>query len=431
MLARQPLPLSTPGRNLLRLTLVRGITWTGFLGGVIFGLEVLNFQLNVIAVFSVILVMALVNLLTWWRLSWPRPVTDTEYLLHLLTDVMGLSLLFYLTGGATNPFISYFLVPLTISAATLHWRSTWIIAAYLLIAYPLLMVFHHPIPQLTDLSESSPLNLHLLGMWANFVLSTSLITVFIYKMAQSLRQRDADLAATREKSLRDEQILAIATQAAGTAHELGTPLSTMAVLLKELSNEHQANSELADDLALLRSQVDTCKVTLQSLISNTDRNKLHNPECQPIKNFLKRVLERWEVLRPDVRYCIDWPDESHEEPRILGDITLQQALINLLNNAADASNAPVNILIQWNKIEVQIDIHDLGPGIPMEIAERLGQTFLSTKSKGLGLGLFLTHATINRLGGAVRLYNHKQGGTLTEVRVPLINPLIKTECQES
>lgn len=415
----QPLPLSTPGRNLLRLTLVRGITWTGFLGGIIFGLEVLNFQLNVIAVFSVILAMALVNLLTWWRLSWPGPVVATEYLLHLLADVVGLSLLFYLTGGANNPFISYFLVPLTISAATLPWRSTWIIAAYILIAYPLLMVFHHPVPQLTQLTEDSLLNLHLIGMWANFVLSTSLITIFVYKMAQSLRQRDADLSATRERSLHDEQIMAIATQAAGTAHELGTPLSTMAVMLKELSNDYKADPDLAADLRLLRSQVDTCKVTLQSLVSSADRTKLLNPECQPLKSFFKQVLERWEVLRPDVRYCIDWPAASQKEPQISDDITLQQALINLLNNAADASREPVTILIGWTKQEAQIDIHDLGPGIPMEIADRLGQTFLTTKSKGLGLGLFLTHATINRLGGTVRLYNHNQGGTLTEVRVPL------------
>lgn len=414
-----PLPLSTPGRNLLRLTLVRGITWTGFLGGIIFGLDVLDFKLNIVAVFSVILAMALINLLTWWRLSWPGPVTDKEYLLHLLADVVGLSVLFYFTGGANNPFISYFLVPLTISAATLPWRSTWIIAAYILLAYPCLMVFYEPIPQLTELSEDSPLNLHLLGMWANFMLSTGLITVFIYKMAQSLRQRDADLSETRERSLHDEQIIAVATQAAGTAHELGTPLSTMAVMLKELSNDHQANTELAADLALLRQQVDTCKVTLQSLVSNADRSRLLNPECKPLKSFLKQVLEHWEVLRPDVRYCIDWPNSNLNEPRIADDITLQQALINLLNNAADASREPVTIIIQWNTQEAQIDIHDQGPGIPMEIAERLGQTFVSTKSKGLGLGLFLTHATINRLGGTVHLYNHKHGGTLTEVRVPV------------
>lgn len=414
-----PLPLSTPGRNLLRLTLVRGITWTGFLGGIIFGLEVLDFQLKVLAVFTVILAMALVNLLTWWRLSWPGPVTDKEYLLHLLADVVGLSLLFYFTGGANNPFISYFLVPLTISAATLPWRSTWIIAAYILLAYPFLMVFYEPITQLTELSENSSLNLQVLGRWANFVLSTSLITIFVYKMAQSLRQRDADLSETREHSLRDEQIMAVATQAAGTAHELGTPLSTMAVMLKELSNDYSSDPQLAADLALLRQQVDTCKVTLQSLVSNADRSRLLNPECKPLKSFLMQVLEHWEVLRPDVRYCIDWPSANHDEPRICDDITLQQALINLLNNAADASQEPVTIMIHWNTQEVQIDIHDQGPGIPMEIAERLGQTFLSTKSKGLGLGLFLTHATINRLGGTVHLYNHKHGGTLTEVRVPV------------
>lgn len=426
----QPLPLSTPGRNLLRLTLVRGITWTGFLGGIIFGLKVLDFQLNVFAVFSVIFTMALVNLLTWWRLSWPGPVTDKEYLLHLLADVVGLSVLFYFTGGASNPFISYFLVPLTISAATLPWRSTWIIAAYILLAYPLLMIFHHPVPQLVHMAETRELNLHLLGMWANFVLSTSLIAVFVFKMAQSLRQRDAALSDTRERSLRDEQIMAVATQAAGTAHELGTPLSTMAVMLKELSNDYQNDPQLVADLALLRRQVDTCKITLQSLVSNADRSKLLNPECKPLKSFLQQVLEHWEVLRPDVRYCIDWPSNKQGEPRIVDDITLQQALINLLNNAADASREPVTIIIQWNPQEAQIDIHDQGPGIPLEIAERLGQTFLSTKSKGLGLGLFLTHATINRLGGTVHLYNHKHGGTLTEVRVPVKSGLPKAEYLE-
>lgn len=417
----QPLPLSTPGRNLMRLTLVRGITWTGFLIGIIFGLEVVGFQLSIFAVFSVIITMGLINLLTWWRLSWPHPVANIEYFLHLLADVIGLSLLFYLTGGANNPFISYFLVPLTISAATLPWHFTWILACYILASYTFLMFFHHPMPQLAQLLGDGGLSLHILGMWANFILSTGLITVFVYKMAQSLRNRDADLSATREQALRDEQIMAVATQAAGTAHELGTPLSTLAVLLKEMQNEHQDQPELLADLKLLRSQVDTCKLTLQSLVSNADKSRLLNPESKPIKVFLKEVLEHWEVLRPDVRYCIDWPEGCLAEPWILADITLQQALINLLNNAADASGAePVTISMEWSAIEAQIEIHDQGPGIPMEIAERLGQTFISTKSKGLGLGLFLTHATINRLGGAVRLYNHSLGGTLTEVRLPVL-----------
>ncbi len=102
----QPLPLSTPNRNLVRLTIVRGITWTGFLAAIILGVEVLGFELQVTAVIGVVLVMAVINLATWWRLGRHRAVTDGEYLLHLLADVAGLTLLFYFTGGASNPFHS-------------------------------------------------------------------------------------------------------------------------------------------------------------------------------------------------------------------------------------------------------------------------------------------------------------------------------------
>src|SRR5690554_7045900 len=144
----QPLPLSTPSRNLVRLTIVRGITWTGFLAGIIIGVELLDFELKVRAVIGVVLAMALVNLVTWWRLGHHRTITHGEYLVHLLADVLALSLLFYYTGGSSNPFITYYLVPVTIAAATLPWRYAWIIATTALLAYSLLMVHHHPVPQL-------------------------------------------------------------------------------------------------------------------------------------------------------------------------------------------------------------------------------------------------------------------------------------------
>lgn len=416
-----PLPLSTPARNLLRLTLVRGIAWTGFLIGVIFGIEVLDFQLEVLAVFSIILLMALVNLLTWWRLGWQLPVKEVEYLIHFLLDIFALSWLFYFTGGAHNPFISYFLVPLSIAAATLSWRQTLTISLSVFFAYPLLILFNQPVPQL-GVSMNSEINAHLLGMWANFMLSTLLITFFVFRMAQSLRQRDAALSSTREQSLRNEQIMAVATQAAGTAHELGTPLATMAVMLNDLSQDYATNPELSADLQLLRRQVSTCKKTLQSLVSNSDTQKLLNPSCQSVDSFLNQVLERWQVLRPDVSYQVYWPP-AEELPTDLGvicaDITLQQALINLLNNAADASQEEISIKLSFTANQAELAIHDQGPGIPLELADKLGQTFLSTKSEGLGLGLFLTHATINRLGGRVELFNHHQGGTLTRVFLPL------------
>ncbi|MCB8889889.1 ATP-binding protein [Vreelandella malpeensis] len=412
-----PLPLSTPNRNLVRLTIVRGITWTGFLLAIIVGVEILAFELEVTAVVSVVIAMGALNILTWWRLGRPRAVSHLEYLLHLLADITGLTLLFYFTGGSTNPFITYYLVPVTIAAATLPWRHAWIIAACAMGGYSFLMFDYHPIAQLSHIDSDSLLNLHVLGMWLNFGLSAGLVTFFIYKMAHALRSRDKALSRTREAALRNEQVLAVATQAAGTAHELGTPLSTMAVLLKEMQAEAPEDSTLQDDIALLRQQVDVCKSRLQHLVTNADRRRMAEPEVQDGEQWLASVIQRWLVIRPDVTHSLDVASRRGR-PWLLVDATLDQALTNLLNNAADAHPEQVAIRLDWQEESVIIDIRDHGPGIALSIADQLGDTFVSTKSKGMGIGLFLTHATINRFGGGVSLYNHPEGGTLTEVTLP-------------
>ncbi|MWJ28432.1 sensor histidine kinase [Halomonas sediminis] len=420
MLAALPLPLSTPSRNLVRLTIVRGITWTGFLVAIIVGVELLAFELHVTAVVSVVIAMGLLNMLTWWRLGRPKAVTHAEYLAHLLADIVGLSLVFYFTGGSTNPFITYYLVPITIAAATLPWRHAWIIAAMAMAAYTFLMFHYQPIPQLAQLNTETPLSLHILGMWINFGLSAGLVTFFIYKMAHALRNRDQALSRTREAALRNEQVLAVATQAAGTAHELGTPLSTMAVLLNEMQHDAEKDSVLAQDISLLRQQVDICKSRLQHLVAQADRRKMAEPEVLDAEYWLAAVVQRWLVLRPDVSHRFEIA-EHRGRPWIAVDTTLDQALTNLLNNAADANPDSIFIRLDWNESKVVIDIRDHGPGVAMSIADQLGETFISTKSKGMGIGLFLTHATINRLGGGVSLYNHPEGGTLTEVTLPRLS----------
>lgn len=414
-----PLPLSTPNRNLVRLTFVRGITWTGFLAAIIFGIEVLGFQLRILPVICAIIAMGLVNVATWWRLGRPRAVTDTEYLLHLLTDITGLTLLFYYTGGSTNPFISYYLVPVTIAAATLPWLYAWIIASAAMASYTFLMLFYQPVPQLSHGLVGPGISLHVFGMWLNFGLSAGLVTFFIFKMAHALRRRDMTLSRTREAALRNEQVLAVATQAAGTAHELGTPLSTMAVLLQEMRQDAVADPALEADIDLLRQQVDTCKSRLQNLVTNADRRRLAEPELRPAEEWLAQVIQRWLVLRPDVTQRIEILGKRGK-PVMAVDTTLEQALMNLLNNAADANPENILICLDWNNDEVIIDIRDHGPGVAMSIADQLGDTFVSTKSKGMGIGLFLTHATINRFGGGVSLYNHEEGGTLTEVKLPRV-----------
>lgn len=416
-----PLPLSTPSRNLVRLTIVRGITWTGFLAAVIIGVELLHFELQVVAVIGVIVAMGLINLFTWWRLGRQWAVSHTEYVLHLLADVLGLTLLFYLTGGSTNPFINYYLIPVTIAAATLPWRHAWIIASAAMAAYTIMMFDYHPVPQLTHHYDDEAIDLHVLGMWLNFALSAGLVTFFIYKMAHALRSREQALSRTREAALRNEQVVAVATQAAGTAHELGTPLSTMAVLLSEMREDVRGNSALEKDVELLRQQVDVCKARLRHLVQSADRGRMAKPEVCDAREWLASVVQRWLVLRPDVSHRLDIGSQRGT-PWLKVDATLDQAITNLLNNAADANPDEISIRLDWTAEEVVIDIRDHGPGVALEIADQLGETFVSTKSKGLGIGLFLTHATINRFGGGVSLYNHPDGGTLTEVTLPPSEP---------
>ncbi|WP_106478239.1 ATP-binding protein [Phytohalomonas tamaricis] len=412
----QPLPLSTPNLNLIRLTIARGISWTGFLGAIIFGIEVIGFQLHVLPIITTIVLMGLINVATWWRLGQPRAVTDTEYVIHLLFDIIGLTVVFYFTGGSTNPVVMYYLVPITIAAATLSWRHTLIIAIAAILAYTFLMLFYEPLPELRDTIFGTAVSLHVLGMWLTFGLCTVLVTFFIYKMAHALRHRDSSLSRTREAVLRNEQILAVASQAAGTAHELGTPLATMAVLLSEMREDAKDNALLQEDIALLKGQVESCKKHLRALVANAERHHADKPQYYDLVQWFEKVVQHWLVIRPDVTYQLNVAGKR--QAQIAVDTTLEQALMNLLNNAADANPDDIELQLDWSEEEVVIDIRDHGPGIPLEIAHQLGDTFVSTKSKGMGIGLFLTHSTINRFGGGVRLYNHEDGGTLTEVRLP-------------
>ncbi|MGO3004184.1 MAG: sensor histidine kinase, partial [Halomonas sp.] len=154
-----------------------------------------------------------------------------------------------------------------------------------------------------------------------------------------------------------------------------------------------------------------------NLVLNADRRRMAEPEVLDAETWLAGVVQRWLVLRPDVNHLFS-VTEKRGRPWLAVDATLDQALMNLLNNAADANPDQVAIRLDWQGDNVVIDIRDHGPGVAMSIADQLGETFVSTKSKGMGIGLFLTHATINRFGGGVSLYNHPEGGTLTEVTLP-------------
>lgn len=361
----------------------------------------------------------IITLLTFFRLRYSWPVTDHEYFFQLLIDIFFISLLLYFSGGASNPFTSYYLVPLCISAAILPWRYTWIIAGSSLSVYSFMLFYSQPLSPLHPAHHAAQTNVssHILGMWFNFGLSAALITYFVVKMAASLRHSEVLRVRDREDTLRNEQLLAVATLAAGTAHELGTPLATMTILLDEIKADHHDNKPLLADIQLLQQQVVSCRSILKNLVKTAESNSIQQRQQQLVSEYIKQVLSYWQVLRPNVKTQLQ-QYHSTSIPTIAVDTTLDQAIINLLNNAADASPLTIDISLKWDEHYWYLTIRDQGPGIAIEIAEQLGKPFISTKGKGLGLGLFLTHATIERYHGTIELYNHAKQGTVAELKLP-------------
>ncbi|MGL4317278.1 MAG: ATP-binding protein [Pseudomonas sp.] len=412
---------SASRQNLWRLTLIRLLVLAAQAGSV--GIAYLTdiLPLPWLAL-SVTLGISLgVCLLTALRLRGPWPVTELEYTAQLACDLVIHSVLLYYSGGSTNPFVSYYLVPLTIAAATLPWLYSMVLAGLALTGYTALLIWYHPMHLNNVQHEAMLISLHLFGMWMNFALSAAFITFFVVKMAGALRSQDELHALRREEGMRDQQLLAVATQAAGAAHELGTPLATISVLLKELRQEYRDKPALQDDLALLQEQVKLCKETLQHLVRAAEADRRQAVFEQTAVQWLEATLNRWHLMRPEATYrfqCLGFG----AVPRLSPPADLSQALLNLLNNAADACPEKLDIRLDWDHQWINLSIRDHGAGVPLAIAEQIGKPFFTTKGKGFGLGLFLSQASVTRAGGSVKLYNHEEGGTLTELRLPRLAP---------
>lgn len=367
-----------------------------------------------------LVILTTVNLLTFIRLGKPLPVTQMEFFIQLMVDLICLSSVFYFSGGANNPFVSYFLVPICICAATLSGTYTLAIAGVSVLSYSLLLFFHIPLPILSPHQHQADnsINLHVMGMWLNFFISACLITYFIVKMARDLRAQEAQLNRWREDQLRDEQVMAVATLAAGTAHELGTPLATMKLLLSELRDEYQELEPLQKDLHLLQEQVNQCANTLRELVATAEQTKDGKVPEAKISDYCSALIERWKIMRPDVAAQVNVANDQKEIAAQFHP-TIAQAIINLLNNAADASPEDIEIDINWGAQKMVWVIKDSGPGIDQDITSHLGKSFISTKTKGLGIGFLLTQATINRYGGTVSLHKRIPQGTITQLELPI------------
>ena len=412
--------IATARQNLQRLSFIRGLALLGQFVALIFFSFINPIGLPIVAISVVLSVYAALTVSTWLRSRLPLPIVDQEFFAHLIIDIVFFSVLLYLSGGASNPFISYYLIPVSIAAITLPRALSICTALSALGCYSLLLYYYVPLEAIAPISaghlnhpDTGAGNLHILGMWANFSISTLIITYFISSMASTLKQQQAQIADQREVQLRDEQLLAVGTLAAGTAHELGTPLNTMKLIVDELI-EDAHHSEA--DLRLLNQQIATCKSTLKRLLMTAEESQSGQHKPRLLHIYFSELIERWRLMRPSLNASI----EIAEAPMLaLFHPTIDQSILNLLNNAADASPGKVEICIHWTHESATLDIRDYGAGLDPLTVDELGEPFVSDKADGLGLGLFLSRATLTRFGGTVSLQNAAAGGTQTQIVLPL------------
>jgi two-component system sensor histidine kinase RegB len=325
--------------------------------------------------------------------------------------------LLYFTGGATNPFVTLLLMPIALGAAALTVPALLAVSALTGLAYLMLIGHYVPLPPVMD--GPGGFALHVIGMAVNFVITAALLGFFINRLASAVRQQQIEVQRVRERALRDEGILAIATQAAGAAHELNTPLSTMRTLLPELRRDHRADPVLADDLALLQDQVERCRTILREMVAFGKAQLSQEEQQMSLGQFVRGCLERFQLLRPEAELELEL-DADTASTVLRSPPGLRHALINLLNNAADASaqrgSQQVALRVRHDGDWLELRVSDHGPGfVTSRPGTVLGQ---SQKQGGLGIGLTLAEATADRLSGELTAVNTEDGAVVS-IRLPL------------
>ena len=354
-----------------------------------------------------------------WRLAQPWPIKQWETILHVAVDTLILGYLLHFTGGASNPFITLLIVPIALTAAALPVSAVLSVASLVGAAYVVLLFWYVPLPAPMHGETAYGFSLHVLGMGVNFVIMALLLGFFTKRLARSLRFQQLEVQRVRERALRDEGILAIATQAAGAAHELNTPLATMRTLLPELRREHADDKALAEDLELLEGQVDRCRTILREMVAFGKAQLSQEPELLTVDQFIHGCLERFQLLRPEADLSVAMDQEAGGTV-LRTPPGLRHALLNLLNNAADASainhSQAVALTVRSDGDWLELIVIDHGPGFTD--TDELGVLGQSRKQTGLGIGLALAEATAERLEGELTASNTGSGAQM-RLRLPL------------
>jgi two-component system sensor histidine kinase RegB len=412
---------TTPGRvRLQTLVLLRWIAIVGQLLSLLFVHFGLGFPLPLLASLVVVGLSTLLNVALFLIYPTAKRLSERGATSYLAFDMVQLGALLFLTGGVENPFALLVLVPVTISATILSLRSTVLLGLLAFTIIGLLAVWHLPLPW----SEPRLVLPHAYqaGAFVALVLGMLFIAAYAWQVAEEARRMSDALAATQMALAREQQISAVGGLAAAAAHELGSPLGTIAVVAKELSREIEPDDPLAEDIALLMSQAQRCRDILARLSRRpTDEASGEVFADLGIANLLTMAAEPWR--RSGIEFRVRLKQEG-EPPRLPRRPEIVQGLSNLFQNAMEFARSTVTVEVNWDRESLRIDILDDGPGMNVDILSALGEPYTTSRpeSGGMGLGVFISMNLLRRSGASLGFSNRSGGGTRVRVNWPLPLP---------
>ena len=420
-------------RGRVRLRTLSNLRWLAIAGqsGALFLVYfALGYPLPLTYCVAAIAASAVLNVVLALRYPPSHRLSNREATFYLAFDVVQLAALLYFTGGIANPFSLMFVAPVVIAAATLNLGNTLILAFIAFISVSIIGIVHRPLPWPAGEPLLLP-QLYQAGIWAALMIGIGFTSVYAWRIASEATRMSAGLAATQLALSREHRLASIGALATAAAHELGTPLGTIAVVARELERGMKENSPEIEDVRLLRAQAERCRAIIARL-ANPEDGLLGATARLPLGALLDDIAAAYRD--DDVDILVSAPDASTPEPEVWRAPELLHGLGNIIENAADFASSNVTIAASWNETQISVVIEDDGPGFAPEIYERIGEPYVTSRPghhalgetemgprgsldehEGMGLGFFIAKVLLEQTGGVVKAVNPASGGARVSI----------------
>ncbi len=389
------------------------IRWIAIFGqflAIFFVTFIIKIQIPFFETLSIILLSVAVNFYSYFEERKNKSISNEKAFSYLLFDILQLGFLLFLTGGIINPFSILILAPVITSASYLPALMTVILSTISILIIVLLNFYFIPL----DLGPKFFLpEIYSFGLISSLIITVIFIAIYAYLFANSSRQISNALSISKLQILNQKKITEVGSLSAAAAHELGTPLNTIFLIINDLLKEKKLieDKNIAKDINLLKSQAERCKEILQSFSKNPLKLKDKFLEKVKISDLIKINFDKFNSNKRLILEII--PSDS--EPEIIYKDEIMYALGNIIQNAIFYSVSKIKVRLNYNKLNVNIKLSDDGSGFAKDIIDKLGEPYVSKNNNGMGLGIFITKNLIENMGGNIIFYNSKDNEAVVEI----------------